>query len=47
MKSPEFALRHAAGALLRARDALQDFSKSENTTEKDLSDSSDAMQVLE
>ena len=36
MNSVEFGLRHAAGALLRARDAMPEFVKLGTTTPADL-----------
>ena len=47
MKSVEFALRYAAGALLRARDAMPEFVKLSTTTKHELQASAEAIKVLE
>jgi len=43
MNSVEFAIRHAMGAILRARDAMSVFIKLETTSELDLQNSKEAM----
>jgi hypothetical protein len=47
MNSIEFAIRHAMGAILRARDSMSIFIKLETTSECDLQNSKEAMQVLQ
>jgi len=46
MNSPEFAIRHSMGAIMRARDAMTVFVKLQTTSEADLQNSREAMQVL-